>query len=392
MLWLLFVAALHVVDGLSGPGSKVGFPECLTASGVSVADAGNVFAGGAVFKSKSSFVNHLSSSWSNNVRPQKSVSGLLPKDLDQTVSVIVALGSAVGGKGELSNIVGNSVGLQLLLILANPGHLGVGVDHARHAVVVDVNRTPNHSFAADNCLVLGLVREHGALDDVADGVDVGVDGLEAGVDGYPASVVPLDTNILQSQVVCVGTTANTDQQNIGIHLFSFSVLDTFDGHLDLSSLLPCSHHLRVQLELDPLLGHDALELLGDVHVNSHPANVTKELNGCNLGSKSGPNGSELNSNDTGTNQNHLLRHLLQAESSSGGHNGILINLNAREWGDFAAGGNHDVLRVHNLCHAAVWANNGHLVGSCDLAMALQVGHLVALEQHLDPACQSGHGL
>merc|ERR1719180_266682 len=115
MLWLLFVAALHVVDGLPGPGSKVGFPECLTASGVSVADTGNVFAGGAIFKSKSSFVNHLSSSWSNDVRPQKSVRGLLPKDLDQAVSVIVALGSAVGGKRELSNVVGDSVGLQLLL-------------------------------------------------------------------------------------------------------------------------------------------------------------------------------------------------------------------------------------------------------------------------------------
>merc|ERR1719180_796956 len=116
MLWLLFVAALHVVDGLPRPGSKGSFPECLTASGVSVADTGNVFAGGAIFKSKSSFVNHLSSSWSNNVRPQKPVRGLLPKDLNQTVSVIVALGPAVGGKGELSNVVGNSVGLQLLLV------------------------------------------------------------------------------------------------------------------------------------------------------------------------------------------------------------------------------------------------------------------------------------
>merc|ERR1719180_637530 len=388
MLWLLFVAALHVVDGLSGPGSKVGFPECLTASGMSVANTGDVFAGGAVFESKSSFVNHLSSSWSNNVRPQKSVCGLLPKDLDQTISVIVALGSAVGGKGELSNVVGNSVGLQLLLVLANPGHLGVGVDHAWHAVVVDVNRTSDHSLAADNGLVFGLVRKHGALDDVADGINVGVDCLEAGVNGHPAPVIPLNTNILQSQVVCVRTTSNTDQQNIGVHLFSFSILDTFDGLLDLASLLPCSHPLRVQLELDPLLGHDALELLGDVHVNPHPANVAQELNGCNLGSKSGPNGSELNSNDTGTNQNHLLRHLLQAESSSGGDNGILINLNAREWSDFAAGGNHDVLRVHNFSHAAVRANDGNLVRSCDLAMALQMGHLVALEQHLDAARQS----
>merc|ERR1719180_526187 len=117
MLWLLFVAALHVVDCLPGPGSEVGFPEGLTASGVSVADTGDVFAGGAVFKSKSSFVNHLSSSWSNNMCPQKSVCGLLPENLDQTISVSVALGSAVGGKWELSNVVVDPVGLQLLLVL-----------------------------------------------------------------------------------------------------------------------------------------------------------------------------------------------------------------------------------------------------------------------------------
>merc|ERR1719151_455825 len=165
------VAALHIVDGLPRPGGKVGFPEGLTASGMSVADAGNVFTGGAVFKSKSSFVNHLSGSWSNDVRPQESVCGLLPKDLHQAICVVVALGPAVRRKRKLSNVVGDAV---------------------------------------------GLLRQHGALDDVADGVDVGEDCLESGVDGHPAPVVPLNPHLLQSQVVCVGTTSHADQQNIGL--------------------------------------------------------------------------------------------------------------------------------------------------------------------------------
>ena len=33
-----------------------------------------------------------------------------------------------------------------------------------------------------------------------------------------------------------------------------------------------------------------------------------------------------------------------------------------------------------------------MVGASDLAVARQVGHLVALEQHLYASCQSGHSL
>ena len=106
-----------------------------------MADTGNVFTGGAVFKSKSSlttimieivikplqvgsyFVNHLSGSWSNDVRPQESVCGLLPKDLHQAIRVVVALGPAVGDEGELAHVILDALGLEVLLVLADPGHL-----------------------------------------------------------------------------------------------------------------------------------------------------------------------------------------------------------------------------------------------------------------------------
>ena len=41
-------------------------------------------------------------------------------------------------------------------------------------------------------------------------------------------------------------------------------------------------YLRVELKLDPLLGHDPLELFADVHVDPHPADVAQELHGCHL--------------------------------------------------------------------------------------------------------------
>ena len=47
------------------------------------------------------------------------------------------------------------------------------------------------------------MREHGPVDAVSDGVDVGDDRLEARVDGHAAAVVLLDADLLQTEVVGV---------------------------------------------------------------------------------------------------------------------------------------------------------------------------------------------
>merc|ERR1719150_1982602 len=100
----------------------------------------------------------------------------------------------------------------------------------------------------------------------------------------------------------------------------------------------------------------------------------------------------LDTDNSSADQNHLLRNFFKTESSGGGDNGLLIHCDAREGSDLAASGDHDVLGVHHLSHVAIGANDGHLVGSRDLSVSLQVGDLVALEQHLDAASQSRHSL
>ena len=54
---------------------------------------------------------------------QHPVSLLVRQDLDQAVRVIVGLGSAVGHEGELAHVVLDALGLEVLLVLADPGHL-----------------------------------------------------------------------------------------------------------------------------------------------------------------------------------------------------------------------------------------------------------------------------
>jgi hypothetical protein len=58
---------------------------------------------------------------------------------DDSLGVLVGLGPRVGREGVLSNLVLDPGRLELLLVLADPRDLGVGVDDRGDGVVVDVS-------------------------------------------------------------------------------------------------------------------------------------------------------------------------------------------------------------------------------------------------------------
>ena len=66
-----------------------------------------------------------------------------------------------------------------------------------------------------NALVFGLVGEHGAGDDVTDGVDAGEVGLEVGVDDDAAAFIELEAGFLSAEASRVGLTAHGDEDLIG---------------------------------------------------------------------------------------------------------------------------------------------------------------------------------
>lgn len=69
---------------------------------------------------------------------QNSVSLLLGDELDLTLRVQVRLRARVGREGELANVVLHTAGLELLLGLANPSDLRVGVHNRGNRMVVDM--------------------------------------------------------------------------------------------------------------------------------------------------------------------------------------------------------------------------------------------------------------
>jgi hypothetical protein len=110
--------------GVGGHGSLL---ECLGKRGVGVTGSGNILAGSAVLKSQGTFSNHLTSVRADDVNAENAVSLRVSEHLDHTVSILVGLSSGVGDEGEASNPVRNVLVLQVLLALADPGDLGVGV-------------------------------------------------------------------------------------------------------------------------------------------------------------------------------------------------------------------------------------------------------------------------
>lgn len=104
---------------------------------------------------------------------QNAVSLSVSQKLDKAVVVVISAGSAVSLEGELADLVFNLLLLELFFGVTNPSDFRVSVNNGRNGHVVDVTNTASQLFDDGNTFFFGLVSQHGTLDDVTNGVDVG---------------------------------------------------------------------------------------------------------------------------------------------------------------------------------------------------------------------------
>lgn len=149
---------------------------------------------------------------------QNLVSLLLRQELDKAVSVEVGLCTRVGGKVEFADVVLGAGRLQVLLSLADPSHLGVGVDDGGDGSVVDVAVTALDVLNSGDALLLGLVRQHGSKSHVANALDVGHGGVELVVDNDTALAVDLTASSLEVQTLCEWPASDSDENDVGLEL------------------------------------------------------------------------------------------------------------------------------------------------------------------------------
>jgi len=257
---------------------------------VGVARPGDVLAGGTVLDGECGLGNHLTGTGADDVDTKDTVSLSIGDELDNTLSVEVGLGTGVGAEGERADVVLDTGGLNLGLVLANPRNLGVGVHDAGDAGVVDVAVALLDVLDSGNGLLLSLVGEHGAEGHITDDTDVGKLGAILLVDDKTATFILVDTDVLDVKAVGVGAAADSNQDNISVQGLLLATLRSLNTQGNGSTAVITLDDLGVGLELDALLGKDLLGLLGDLGIHTGATDLAEELNDSDLSTKTGPNG------------------------------------------------------------------------------------------------------
>jgi hypothetical protein len=189
------------------------------------------------------------------------------------------------------------------------------------------------------------------------------------------------------------------------HSLLLSALRSLNADVDTLAVNLTSGDLGVELELQALLREELLGLLRNLGVHARATDLTKELDNGDFRAETRPDGSlyvvsaihsvklqspyHLETNDTTANNDHLLGHLLERDGASAGDDLLLIDSQAGERCRLRTSGNQNVLSANGgLATLDEVDRNGVFV--LESAGALDVLHVVLLEQKLDTLCQTRH--
>ena len=151
--------------------------------------------------------------------------------------------------------------------------------------------------------------------------------------------------------------ADADQHDIGLHGLGRAAF----GRLDASSVTPAPVvsalvTLRAQLELQPLLGERALELLGDLVVDAR-RDAVEELDHRHLRAEPPPHRAQLEPDDAGADHDQVLGHLGELERAGRRDDLLLVDGDAGQRRHLRARGDQDVLGRQRVLDRAVVAQD-----------------------------------
>ena len=185
---------------------------------MSVARPRHILRARAILKRQRALRNYLASVGTNDVDAQYPVGLGVREELDHAIGIEVGLGTRVCREGELANLVLDTCSLELLLGLADPSNLRVGIHNGGYSLVVDVAVTLADVLNGGTSLLFGLVCEHRSESDVTDTFDALDGSVELVIDNNAALGIDFDANLVETETVGVGTTADRDENDISVEL------------------------------------------------------------------------------------------------------------------------------------------------------------------------------
>ncbi|MNK78658.1 hypothetical protein D3C87_982990 [compost metagenome] len=222
---------------------------------------------------------------------------------------MVDLRPAVGGEGELADLIGAALGLQLLLGFADAGQFRFGVDHVGNQLVVDLAGLADDLLDAGHGFILGLVREHRPGRHVANYPDTGGFGAMPLV-GEHAAFIRGEANVLQPQALCIRSASDGYQHIIGLQHFGGATCGGFDAELHAGSRGGGAGHFRTQLEADALLAQGTLQGFACFAVDARTDPV-EEFDHRHLRAQAPPHRAQLQPDHARADHHQMLWHFCQ---------------------------------------------------------------------------------
>src|SRR5690606_15214614 len=282
--------------------------------------------------------------------------------------------------------------LELLLGLAHPGQLRLGVDDPGDGVQVDVAGQAGDQLGHRDAFLEALVGEHRAAHAVTDRPDAVDAGVAVLVDLDPAAVVQLHAAVLGQQALRRGLAAHGDQQLVE-HQRLLALLAGV-GDMDLLALGAVADLGLADLGTDPDVQALLLELargdLRDLRVGRGQEAVDG-LEHDDLGTQPVPHAAELEADHAGADHAQALRGGLEVQRADIVDDGLAIELRERQLDRLRSGGQDDVGALEFHLAAVVLADLDH-VALVQGAEAVVRRDLVGLEQLRDATGELGDDL
>ena len=273
-----------------------------------MAGARQVLGRSAEFHQHRRLVDQVARALADDVDAEHPVGRLVGKDLHEAFGRQHGARPAVGGERELAGHIGDAGLFQLFLGLADRGHFRLRVDHRRDDAIVHMARLPGDPLGHRHALVLGLVRQHRALDHVAERPDAFHRGVPVVVDLDAAATVEHDAGVFETEAFRVGLAAGRHQHDVGLQRFGIAALDRLEGHFGTLSGLGDSGHLGAGADRHALLFQHALELFR--HIAVHAAEHRVEIfDHGDLGAEPHPDRTQFEPDHAAAHHDHGFRHL-----------------------------------------------------------------------------------
>src|ERR1019366_6509181 len=160
---------------------EAGLFQRLAHDRVRVDGAAEVLGAAAVFHVRDNLADQLAGAMAENLRAEDPVGLGGGNDLHEAIGGVGGDGTAVGGEVELADVDRAIRGLGGILAEAYPRDLGFGIDDGRNEIPIDMAGLASDPLGDRRAVLLGLVCEHRAGDDVADGPHAGGGGPELGI-------------------------------------------------------------------------------------------------------------------------------------------------------------------------------------------------------------------